>query len=560
MFKFDVKHLRSVEGELVSVVGLLKSGLNIGTLVEGFTTSPSLGQVAAQYTSYLSGHPGSMAVASRAAIENVSWVSRHLSELILVLEDQEQYAVDSFTGDIRLVGSPEVGIAWMLPNRTEVPVLDLAYLPPIAGVEATTPLPALTKMFAGSDGGIVAAAQSWATASTRMQQASDTLQRAAGILAQTTEGTSFEFASQAIRDVSVQCSTVSVNAQAMSVSMNQLPPIRAAAHAQLVALEAKMAAEATAAGAATGGTGAAAVAAQSQAEVVTFVSTYLQPALDTARPTVANLSAPVVGHTGGGTGVVGATNTMPMGEAVTQVAGGATAPGPGATTGQAVSQATTPTGGAAAPAGTGTPVGAAPTPGRMSPTGGAPTTGVAPAGVGRAVSPGTTGPAGTTGAPTAPGVTTGPGVGARGGVATTPPGGSITAPRGAPGVSLGPGAGAGGGAGGAGRVVQPLLPKSFPITGGPVAPGGPGGAGNAGGNGSGNTGARGTAAMGPMMGGAGRGAGAGTAAADGASQSGKLGNGTGIGSRSGSGFAGVREYFTRQFLGKKPQTVKKTIR
>ena len=558
MIKFDLGQLSEVDARLFSVVSEIRKEWSVGVNTVGFTTSPALSQVAAQYTSYLSGHPGSLAVASRAAIENVSWVSEHLSKLISVLEDQEQYAVDSFTGDIKLVGSPDAGMVWMLPSRTEVPVLDLAYVSPIAAIEATTPLPVLTKMFAGSDGGIVAAAQSWATASTRMQQASDTLQRAAGILEQTTEGTSFEFASQAIRDVSVQCSTVSVNAQAMSVSMNQLPPIRAAAHAQLIALEAKMAAEATAAGAATGGTGAAAVAAQSQAEVVTFVSTYLQPALDTARPTVANLSMPVVGHTGGGTGVVGATNTMPMGEVATQVAGGATAPGPGATAGQAVSQATAPAGAATAPAGTGVPAGAAPTLGRMSPTGGAPTAGVAPAGVGRTATPTVTAPAGTAGATTAPGTSAAPGVGARGGAVSAPPGGAITVPRGGPGASMGTGTGSGASA--PGRVVQPLLPKSFPITGGPVAPGGPGGAGNAGGNGSGNTGARGTAAMGPMMGGAGRGAGAGTAAAGGASQSGKLGNGTGIGSRSGSGFAGVREYFTRQFLGKKPQTVKKTIR
>ncbi len=551
MIKFDLGQLSEVDTRLFSVVSEIRKQWSVGVNTVGFTTSPALSQVAAQYTSYLSGHPGSLAVASRAAIENVSWVAEHLSELITVLEDQERYAVDSFTGDIRLVGSPDAGMVWMLPNRTEVPVLDLAYVSPIAAIEATTPLPVLTKMFAGSDGGIIAAAQSWSTASTRMQQASDTLQRAARILAQTTEGTSFEFASQAIRDVSVQCSTVSVNAQAMAVSMNQLPPIRAAAHAQLIALEAKMAAEATAAGAATGGTGAAAVAAQSQAEVVTFVSTYLQPALDTARPTVANLSVPVVGHTGGGTGVVGATNTIPMGEVATQVAGGATAPGPGATAGQAVSQAT-------APAGTGVPAGAAPTLGRMSPTGGAPTAGVASAGVGRTATPTVTAPAGTAGATTSPGTSAAPGGGARGGAVSAPPGGTITAPRGGAGASMGTGTGSGASA--PGRVVQPLLPKSFPITGGPVAPGGPGGAGNTSGGGSGNSGARGITAMGPMMGGAGRGAGAGTAAAGGASQSGKLGNGTGIGSRSGSGFAGVREYFTRQFLGKKPQTVKKTIR
>ncbi|HIW91672.1 MAG TPA: hypothetical protein H9870_08435 [Candidatus Corynebacterium avicola] len=77
-------------------------------------------------------------------------------------------------------------------------------------------------------------------------------------------------------------------------------------------------------------------------------------------------------------------------------------------------------------------------------------------------------------------------------------------------------------------------------------------------SGPGNQGARGTTAMGPMMGGAGRGAGAGAGSHASAHKTGKLSSV--LVTRSGTGFTGVRDYFTRQFLGKKPRTVKKTIR
>lgn len=50
---------------------------------------------------------------------------------------------------------------YILPSRVETPILDLGYVPPIAAVEAVTPLKALTVMFAGDDSGIVSAANSW---------------------------------------------------------------------------------------------------------------------------------------------------------------------------------------------------------------------------------------------------------------------------------------------------------------------------------------------------------------------------------------------------------------
>ena len=603
MFSFDLGQLRSVVREIDRVLGIFQFDLIGGVNAGGFTTSPALGLVASQYTAYLSGHPGSLSVATQAAVENVRWLAEHLSGMTSVLENQERFSVDSFSGRVVNNSSRDAGTVFRLPHRTDIPVLDLGYGPPIAAVEATTPLKTLTMMFAGDDSGIVAGAESWTAASTRMTEASESLQRAASLLGANTQGTSFEFAQQAMSDVSVQCATVATNAQAMATSMLQLPPVRAAAHAQLVALEAEMAAEATAAGAATGGTGAAAVAAQSQARVAAFVSGYLQPALDSVRPIVANLTVPVVGHTGGGDGAVGAAGTMPVGETMTQVAGGAVAPGAGAAASQPaatvpqVSQVTTaPAGGAiAAPvnsAAVTTPVGGTtPSPSPGSSAG----VGAIPAGV---RSPGGAASPPTTGAGAALGADPRGMAGANGAGGSGTPGAASGGPRGA--GSGAPGAGSGGPRGRS-SVVQPLLPRSISPTGAPRAgaggPGAVGGPGSPGGQGArggavgvggpgagtprgtspGSPGAAGvragtgTGTVGPTMMGGGAGAGArGSTGAGGRHQGGAagkrgiagVGGARGVRGKTGNraGLSAVQDYFRRQFLGEKPRTVKRVIR
>ncbi|MEJ6548222.1 hypothetical protein PQI66_01525 [Corynebacterium sp. USCH3] len=273
-------------------------------------------------------------MATNAATINVQWLHDSLVPLITALTEQEYLSVDAFTGMLSFTDAPEKEVKFGMPPRPEIPILDLAYIPPVAAIEATTPLKVLTAMFAGDDSGIIAAAESWSSAGRRMLQAAESLRSAAALIAGTTEGSAFSIVEQAISTIANQCDTVATNSAAMAASMLELPPIRVAAHAQLIAMEAEIAAEATAAGAATGGAGAAAVAAKSQAQVAAFVSGFLQPALDTARPLVTNLSVPVVNHTGGGALTSGGAATLAANETITQVAGGAAAPGAGQVAGQ----------------------------------------------------------------------------------------------------------------------------------------------------------------------------------------------------------------------------------
>ncbi|OLT54761.1 hypothetical protein BJF89_00445 [Corynebacterium sp. CNJ-954] len=195
--------------------------------------------MATQYSAYLGAHPGSLTVATQAATTNVQWLHDSLVPLIGALTEQEYLSVDTFTGMLSYTDAPDKEVHFGMPPRPEIPVLDLAYVPPVAAIEAATPLKALTMMFAGDDSGIIAASESWASAGRRMLQASESLQSAAALIAGTTEGSAFSMAEQAISTIANQCATVAANSTAMATSMLQLPPIRVAAHAQLVAMEAE---------------------------------------------------------------------------------------------------------------------------------------------------------------------------------------------------------------------------------------------------------------------------------------------------------------------------------
>lgn len=569
MFKYDYDSLRRV-AQGVDFANRELNGIGLHDAVTSlFTTSPSLTAVSTQYASYLLGHPGSLAVATTAAISNVGWLYDSLVPLAKSLRAQEIASEGAFKMMLEFDESMEEFENYILPSRVETPILDLGYVPPIAAVEAVTPLKALTVMFAGDDSGIVSAANSWSKSAGKMIVASELLRSAASSLASTTEGEVFTNIYAGISTIAEQCAVVSANSTAMATSMLQLPPIRAAAHTQLVAMELELAAEATAAGAATGGAGAAAIAAKSQAQVAAFVAGYLQPALDTARPLVTNLSVPVTSHTGGGALTSAGAATMAAEEAITQVAGGAATPAATQAAAQpnAVAQQASQIGAAPAAANQAAPVGQSP----MGPTGGAyGAPGGAQAGSPTSMVAGQNqalGAVGGRGTPTvtpgtaAPGATTGLRGGVPGSVAQPllPRGVSTATPR-SPGAmplagaggSSSPGAGAAhGGAGARGGV--PAAGGAAPVSGSNNAAGQ-----RAGGNGmAAGAGAAGAAGAAGQKGAAGR---AGKGKSPGA-LFGKTGQGTSRQRcKKSLGSSLLDSYFRREYLGDKETTVRKVIR
>ena len=575
MFKFDVESVNQALFEVKNAGHPLAYGNLEAFTTTAFTTSPALGAVAAQYTSYIGDHPGSLAVATRAMLENVNYLHESMTRLVEAVEAQEAGASEAFFNDPAVAGMKarqlEQGTL-ILPTRKEVPILDLAYMPPVAAIEAGTEIKALLAMFTGEDSSILMASDAWIRGGKRLATAAKTLQSASATLAANTEGEAFVTMQTTISEVVAQGTIIAANATAMGTSMLQLPEIRATAHATLTAMvaeaETRKTAATVAAAATPGGAAAAAVTmatveAETQAEVAAFVSSYLQPALDIARPTVSNLGVEVVGHNGGGALTTGTTGTQAMGDVATQVSGGAQAAGQTMATQQATqvaqqagqvanttAQATPPAPlgrTATAPAGGTAPPGGTPTGTAMhrsaatAPAGGAQT-----AGGGTSAASPLTGQHRSTGSPTTAGT------------------GTRT---------------------GTGTVAQPLLPRSLSMggTGGQGRAGGMGGSGGPGAGGPGTTGrtgvpgagvpggtmgvapgggaARGGAGgmhgmgMGPGMAGAGGGAGAG--GKQGAASSTPFAAGDG---KKKSKRDMIKDYFRRQFMGEEPQTVRTVIR
>jgi hypothetical protein len=578
LFRVEVEGVYQALEEVQVASEVLFKGRYEGFVVGSFTTSPALGAVAAQYTSYIGDHPGSLAIATQSMLESVNFLQESMTRLVEAVEAQEAGAAESFFND-PIAGTKarqlEQGTL-ILPTRKDVPILDLAYTPPIAAIESGTEIKALLAMFTGDDSSILMASDAWIRGGKKLATAAKTLQSASATLAANTEGEAFVTMQSAISDVVSQGTIIAANATAMGTSMLELPQIRATAHATLTAMVAEaetrktaatIAAAATPGGAAAAALTMATVDAETQAEVAAFVSSYLQPALDIARPTVSNLGVEVIGHTGGGALTTGTVATQAMGEVATQVSGGAQAAGQTMAT-QQVTQIAQQTGqvanttSAAAPA---APMGRSTT----APAGGAAPGGGAPMGTAMQRT-----------AATAP----------AGGVQTT--GGGTSAASPATGMNRSTGSPAMAGTGtrtGTGTVAQPLLPRSLPMggtggtgsTGGTTGPGGPGGTGATGGPGTaGRIGAPGTGVPGAATGGA---------PAGGATRGGAVGmNGMGVGpgmagTGAGAGSGGrqhaasstpfttgdgkkksrrdlIKDYFRRQFMGEEPQTVRTVIR
>lgn len=511
-------------------------------------------------------------------LENTNFLWESMLRLTEAVEAQEAGASEAFFNDPAVAGMKarqlEQGTL-ILPTRKDVPILDLAYTPPVAAIEAGTEIKALLAMFTGEDSSIIMASDAWIRGGKRLATAAKTLQSASATLAANTEGEAFVTMQTTIGEVVAQGTIIAANATAMGTSMLQLPEIRATAHATLTAMvaeaETRKTAATVAAAATPGGAAAAAVTmatveAETQAEVAAFVSSYLQPALDIARPTVSNLGVEVVGHNGGGTLTTGTTGTQAMGDVATQVSGGAQAAGQTLATQQAtqvaqqagqVANTTT----AATPA---APLGRAST---------APAGAVAPPG----------------GAPMGTAMQRSPATAPAGGAQSTGPGTSAASP--ATGMNRSTGSPTMAGAGtrtGTGTVAQPLLPRSLSMggsgSGGSSGPGGAGGSGKAGATGGpGTTGRTGVPGAG-VPGGAIGGVPAGGAARGGAGGMHGMGMGPGIaGAGAGTGAGGkqgaasstpfaagdrkkkskrdmIKDYFRRQFMGEEPQTVRTVIR
>lgn len=314
LFKFDVEVIfEAIKKVNEASVNLLYRDQAALSLLS-FTTSPALGSVAGQYLGFLGTHPGSLAVATQSVLGNIDFLHTSLSQFAEALQQQESASASALSAGRGLNGTDSARTVMSMPPRQSVPVSDLGYLPPSVIVEAGAPVEALVSMFTGGDGVIIAAAQTWQAAATRLSAAADALESAETWLAGANSGAAFDAACAVIADTAGQARVIAANAVTMGESMGQLPGVRAGALARVLAINEELQVARTAvvasgvanpAGVAAGMAG---LEARERAEVAGFVSGFLQPALDTVRPVVSNLGDEVVGHSGGGQLVAAATS------------------------------------------------------------------------------------------------------------------------------------------------------------------------------------------------------------------------------------------------------------
>ncbi|WP_295645875.1 hypothetical protein [uncultured Corynebacterium sp.] len=301
MLTFDISALKGVHHKVQdAVIQVQNMCMFLGTGPSAFTTVPSINAAYAQHQTIWAGQSGSAVDTIENIRSRILWVhelfAAHISGFSLQ-EDLSKASLDNAHSHVTRDTSEQ---QLNLPSNAELNIQNLMYNMPIAAGEATTPLATLIQAFQGDDSIPLGAAKRWSDAGRQLGEAMANLNHASNMIAASAQGTSFDAARQAIGDLVKLGNVVSANTMTMATSVSQFPTIRAANLGALHAIQASTAlipepAERLAA---------------EQAAVASFVSSHLQPSLELVKPPVSNLGVPVTVRTGGG-----ALNTGALGDA-----------------------------------------------------------------------------------------------------------------------------------------------------------------------------------------------------------------------------------------------------
>lgn len=366
MIKFDLHALQQAQrsfGE--ALIGL--NSLRAAT-AGAFTTVPSINAAFTQHQTIWAGQAGSAVDTIENIRDRIRWVHELFSAHISGFSLQEELSKASLDNLHSQVTRNPAEHHLNLPTGANWEIQNVLYTGPVAAGEAATPLAALIAAFQGDDAIPLLAAKRWHDAGHQLGSAMASLNQASNMIAASAQGSSFDAARAAIGDLVKLGTIVSANTRTMAASVSQFPTIRATNLAALQAIQTSTAAIPAPAER----------LAAEQAAVASFVSSHLQPSLELVKPPVTNLGVPVATRSGGGAlnaGSFGESSTPSVINAVNGHVGSATPTTSGAfadQSAQAVTQAghaapthlaTAP---ASAPAVTPTPTGAA----HLSPAGG----------------------------------------------------------------------------------------------------------------------------------------------------------------------------------------------
>ena len=318
--------------------------------------------VATQHSSAIVGSSGCSVVVSAAIDAEVQWSAANLKSMITALQSHEADTGAAFTAIDPLNAPEKLQVANGIVNhafgaRPPFNPGTLVFSPAVVGPEtAETAESLLAKFIATNDATIGEAVTYWSGYGTRMADLATTLANAALKLLGDNEGAAFDAAAASLTGLAGRVSNVAASAGILATHLQALPAVKAMAINALTSIEAQSRTL----------TDPAAKEAFERAEITAFLTGPYLGQLQTAVPTIPNLTQPdfsvsapdlVASGVAGGHGAAGATQ---VGLSPAGMTTAAAAPATAAST--------------MAPAASGPITG----PNGMSPSGGAPSGATAP--------------------------------------------------------------------------------------------------------------------------------------------------------------------------------------
>ncbi|MGV3115359.1 hypothetical protein ACEE18_12270, partial [Corynebacterium freneyi] len=278
----------------------------------GYSPVPSMQMVATQHSSAIVGSSGCSVVVSAAIDAEIQWSAANLKSMITALQSHEADTGAAFTAIDPLNAPNKLQVADGIVNhafgaRPPFNPGTLVFSPAVVGPEtAETAESLLAKFIATNDATIGEAVTYWTGYGTRMGDLATTLANAALKLLGDNEGAAFDAAAASLTGLAGRVSNVAASAGILATHLQALPSVKAMAINALTSIEAQSRAM----------TDPAAKEAFERAEITAFLTGPYLGQLQTAVPTIPNLTQPdfsvsapdlVASGVAGGHGAAGAS-------------------------------------------------------------------------------------------------------------------------------------------------------------------------------------------------------------------------------------------------------------
>lgn len=309
-FKATLTSISEVQATLHSEA--FNASLNATPSLAGYSPVPSMQMVATQHSSAIVGSSGCSVVVSAAIDAEIQWSAANLKSMVTALESHEMDTGAAFESIDPLNAPKKLQVADGIVHhafgaRPPFNPGNLIFTPAVVGPEAMeTAESLLGKFTATNDAAVGDAIIYWSNYATRMTELASTLASAAGKIAADNEGAAFDAAAASLTGLAGRVGNVAASATIMVTHLSALPAVKAMAINVLGSIAHQSQAIPDAA----------AREAFERAEITAFVGGPYLGQLQTAVPTLPNLTQPdfsvsapdlVASGINGGHGIAGAS-------------------------------------------------------------------------------------------------------------------------------------------------------------------------------------------------------------------------------------------------------------